>query len=59
VAGDTVYIGSNDGNIYAVDTGTGSERWHIATGDKVTGSPVLADGTLYVGSCDGKLYAIR
>jgi outer membrane protein assembly factor BamB len=58
-AGDTVYIGSNDGKIYAVDTATGSERWHAQTGDKITGSPTLVDGTLYVGSCDGKLYAIR
>jgi outer membrane protein assembly factor BamB len=54
-----VYIGSDDGKIYAVDAASGQELWDITTGDSVTSSPAIANGILYVGSDDGKLYAIK
>jgi outer membrane protein assembly factor BamB len=58
-AGGVVYVGSEDGNIYAVDATTGKELWHVQTGDKIVSSPALANGVLYIGSFDGKLYAIK
>ena len=59
MSGNTVYIGSDDGKIYALDATSGQEIWDITTGDKVTSSPTVANGILYVGSHDGKLYAIK
>ena len=57
-ADGTVYVGSDDGYLYAIDT-AGSQRWRFKTNDWVLSSPVLgADGTVYVGSNDGYLYAI-
>jgi outer membrane protein assembly factor BamB len=54
----TVYIGSGDGNFYAVSP-SGAVKWRVTAGDKVRSSPaVAADGTVYVGSDDGNLYAI-
>jgi len=53
----TVYIGSDDGNLYAVDAATGDEQWAFDTGDAVYSSPTVADGTVYVGS-DVYLYAV-
>jgi outer membrane protein assembly factor BamB len=58
VANDTVYFGSGDGKVYALDTRRGEPRWTFATGDVVHASPALADGTLYVGSWDSWFYAI-
>ncbi len=55
----TVYVGSLDNNLYAVDK-KGIEKWHFETEDKVVSSPAIgADGTIYVGSWDNRLYAIN
>ena len=42
VAGGTVYVGSSDGHIYAVDRATGAERWKFATRGPVHSSPAVA-----------------
>ncbi len=59
LSGDTLYLGNNDGSVYAVDAATGTERWRVRTGGQVTGSPAVVDGVLYVGSHDGNVYAIE
>lgn len=58
LAGDLVYVGSRDGNVYAVDTDSGDEVWRFETGGKVDSSPAVADGVLYVGSADHHVYAL-
>lgn len=58
VADKTVFVGSADGTLYAVDAATGDERWTFETKHRIEGSPVYADGTVYVGSYDMSVYAI-
>jgi outer membrane protein assembly factor BamB len=53
-----VYIGSADGNLYAVELETGQERWRFTTSDRIRSTPTVANGTVYVGSWDGHLYAV-
>jgi len=54
----TIYIGSRDGNLYAV-TLEGDEKWLFPIGSEVRSSPAVdSDGTIYVGAADAKLYAI-
>jgi outer membrane protein assembly factor BamB len=50
VVGGAVYLGSMDGNVYAVDAATGTELWRFSTSDRVVSSPAIADGTVYGGS---------
>ena len=60
-ADGTIYVGSEDDNLYALtDNGTsGSLKWKYATGIVIESSPALgADGTIYVGSNDNNLYAL-
>ena len=58
-ADGTVYIGSDDSNLYAINP-DGTEKWRFVTGEAVLGSPAVgADGTVYIGSGDGNLYAIN
>ena len=52
------YIGSTDGNLYAVDISDGRELWKFATKGRIVSSPAVANGTVFVESYDGKLYAI-
>ena len=55
----TVYVGSNDNNLYAINP-DGSKKWEFVTGSLVQSSPAIgSDGTVYVGSGDGKLYALN
>lgn len=58
VAAGMVYVGSEDGNLYAVDAKTGAEKWHFATDGAVSSSPHVADGVVYFTSEDGKVYAV-
>ena len=54
----TVYIGSIDNNLYAINP-DGTKKWEFATGEVIESSPAIGtDGTVYVGSGDTNLYAI-
>jgi hypothetical protein len=59
VANGTVYVGSGDGHLYALDARAGAERWRYRSGRRIYSSPVLAGGLLYVGNDDGGIYALR
>jgi len=58
----TIYVGSEDGTLYAVDPGADPEdnpKSFFLTSDSIFSSPAVApDGTIYIGSDDGNLYAI-
>jgi outer membrane protein assembly factor BamB len=58
VAEGTVYVGSGDGNVYALDAASGELRWKFHTGNVVHASPALANGLVYIGSWDSYFYAI-
>lgn len=53
----TVYVGSNDNSLYALDAATGVLRWEATTNGPINSSPTYAGATVYVGSDDGYLYA--
>ncbi len=56
----TVYVGSNDNKLYAINPKSGVKLWEFETGHRVFSSPAIgSDGTVYVGSEDKKLYAIN
>jgi outer membrane protein assembly factor BamB len=59
MSGNNIYVGSEDGRLYAVNATTGEKLWDILIGDSITSSPAVADGIVYVGSHDGNLYAIE
>jgi hypothetical protein len=55
----TVYVGSNDSYLYAINP-DGTLKWKFETEGSVESSPAIgSDGTVYVGSRDTHLYAIN
>jgi outer membrane protein assembly factor BamB len=54
----TVYFGSGDGDVYAVDAQSGALKWKFKTGDVVHASPAIADGIVFIGSWDSYFYAL-
>lgn len=56
----TIYIGSDDGKVYALDGKIGAKKWDYQTGGRVRSTPAVGpDGTVYVGSYDTKMYALN
>jgi outer membrane protein assembly factor BamB/serine/threonine protein kinase len=58
VANGVVYIGSNDYNLYAVNTVTDQEEWTFATRGTLHYLPTVVNGVVYIDSADAHLYAI-
>ncbi len=58
VAGGVVFIGSTDGNLYAVDQETGKEKWKYTTPRQIDSSPAVVDGVVYFEGYDSTLYAL-
>jgi outer membrane protein assembly factor BamB len=62
--GSTLYIGSFDGQLHALDAKTGVPKWSFQTGDHVYSSPALEEDpsgavkALYIGSADGMVYKV-
>jgi eukaryotic-like serine/threonine-protein kinase len=58
VANGTIFVGSTDGNLYAVDLESGTQKWKLFTGVRVASSPAVENGVVYFGSYSGRFYAV-
>src|SRR6266576_4904912 len=56
---DKAFIGSNDGNIYALSLADGKKLWSFKTGGAVESSPLTLEGKVFAGSSDSSLYALE
>jgi hypothetical protein len=54
-----IYVGTDAGLLYALDTGVGQEKWRFKAGNAILSSSTVAGETLYIGSQDRYLYAIE
>ncbi len=59
VSNGVAYVGSTDGNLYAVDVATGAQKWKFEAKSRITSSPAVADGLIYFGAYDGNFYAVN
>ncbi|WP_432021190.1 PQQ-binding-like beta-propeller repeat protein [Streptomyces sp. 1222.5] len=58
LAGNSVFIGSHDGSLYALQSRTGAVKWRYTTGGSIDSSPAIVDGKVLFTSSDGGLYAV-
>ncbi len=62
IYGDTIYWGTADMHLVALDARSGQVRWDVPTGDYKTGEghahpPLIADGKVFIGAAGGDLAA--
>jgi len=54
VVGSTLYIGNNDGTLYAIDVRNGSILWRHRTGNPLMSNPLVYRGLVIVGEGNSK-----
>jgi alcohol dehydrogenase (cytochrome c) len=59
----SLFRGSNDGRLYALDAGTGQELWNVPIGDPKTGetfpaAPIAWNGRVYIGNAGGDYFNV-
>lgn len=55
---NTVYVGSLDGQLYALDLITGSLKWQYQADGEIKSSPTVDDSTVYFGDEHGTFHAV-
>lgn len=58
VVNGVAYVGSTDGNLYAIDAGSGAVKWKFETKSWEVSSPAVVSGVVYFLSYDSHLYAL-
>ena len=58
VAQGVVYVGSADGNLYAVDAESGALKWKFETKSRVPSTPAVSGKMVYFAAYDGNFYAL-
>jgi eukaryotic-like serine/threonine-protein kinase len=58
IAGNFMYFGCSDNNLYALDVATGDFKWKYTTGGEIWATPVVDNGIVFVASFDKKVYAL-
>ncbi|GDY20768.1 hypothetical protein LBMAG56_21140 [Verrucomicrobiota bacterium] len=58
LADDTLFAGTKDGVLHAVNATDGLERWTFPAGGECLGTPLLYRGLVYFGGLDRRLYAL-
>lgn len=54
----TLYIGSYDNNLYALDAAEGKFQWKYPTDGGIVSRPALVEGNVFIGSEDKRLHVV-
>ncbi|HPW77802.1 MAG: Outer membrane protein assembly factor BamB precursor [Bacteroidetes bacterium ADurb.Bin037] len=58
IAGQRIYIGSTDRNVYCLDLHNGNIIWKYTTGKSIVASPAVMAGVVYIGGSDNTFRAL-
>src|SRR5829696_2637371 len=60
IADGVVYIGGGDGDLFALDLATGTQRWKYSTGNIIgESSAAVGPGAVYIGDLGGVFHAVN
>lgn len=55
----SIYVGSKDSCVYAINVSDGTVLWKFKTGDMIRSTPAIDEELLYIGSWDHFMYALN
>jgi outer membrane protein assembly factor BamB len=58
IGSDRVFIGSDDGKLYALNFADGKQAWAFQAADAMQAPPLLVNHMVFAGSADGVFYAL-
>ncbi|TMN92887.1 hypothetical protein CWB73_05310 [Pseudoalteromonas phenolica] len=58
VSNNTIFVGSADNHLYAINKTTGKVEWRFETNSMIRGIATLDEQNVYIGSWQGTVYAI-
>lgn len=58
IAADTIYVGSREEYLYALDRHDGHVRWKFETESAADSNPAIVDNSVYIGDNLGNVYAL-
>jgi outer membrane protein assembly factor BamB len=58
IDGDTLYIGSFDKKLYALNASDGTKKWEFSTKGSIISTALVCNNTVYISSFDRNLYAV-
>jgi outer membrane protein assembly factor BamB len=56
ISGDTAYVGTMSGTVYALSASTGRTIWTFEAGTKIFTTPTVTNNIVYVGDADNWIY---
>src|SRR4051812_26066505 len=56
ISGGRVYVGNEDGTVFAFKLSDGTKIWEFKTEGAIESTPCIAGGSLFIGSNDRNLY---
>ena len=59
IVGDVLFVGSDSGNLHALNAVTGDALWNLGLNAPMSAAPAYADGNLYLLTETGILYAVE
>lgn len=58
IVNGTVFVGSMDGNLYALDLASGKEKWRYKAAGPIKGGPSVHGDQVFVGDVDGIFHCV-
>ena len=59
IYGGRVFVGTESGNLYALNAANGAQNWVFTAGGPILNSVAAGDNRVYFGSMDGAVYAVN
>jgi outer membrane protein assembly factor BamB len=59
VAYGKIFIGSQNGKVYALNMSTGAQIWNYTTSSYIYSSPAVSNNIVYIGCYDGRVFALN